>query len=235
MRRLHTIWLCTLLVALLCATSGRAAPAQSGCSQPACIYLPAVFVPPPAHVTEVYFTRDRSGNILAQGEVINTTANPLYDVVVEARLYDETNQLIRTVSGTTVLSATLPGQVSPFNFYTGLSIGEPPYAARIEASIIEWNESSPQTYRPATVVQVRTETDIPDVSVKVYADIRNDESVSLTNVRVVAWSFPQNGRNIPVTVPGQLMPGATTTITTWVTYGYDNNAIKIVAQGIAAP
>jgi hypothetical protein len=125
MRRLHTISFCALLVALLCASSSRAAPAQLGCSQPNCIYLPAVFVPPPAHVTAVYFTRDRPGNILAQGEVINTTANPLYDVVVEARLYDETNQLIRTISGTTVLSATLPGQVSPFNFDTGLSIFQP--------------------------------------------------------------------------------------------------------------
>jgi hypothetical protein len=234
MRQSHTISLCVLLVMLLCATSSRAAPAQSICAQAACVYLPAVFVPPPAQVTSVDFTRDRAGDILVQGEVVNMTASPLYDVVVEARLYDQTNQLIDISSGTTVLSATLPGQVNPFNFYTDLSSHQPPFAARVEAQVSGWNQSSVKTYRPATILQVRTEPGLPSVSVTVHADIRNDESVPLTNVQVIAWSFPQNNIITGTTID-RLMPGATATVTTYVVYGYDENAIKVATQGIATP
>src|SRR6266566_4997067 len=114
MRRFASCATLLLLMVLFAPASSRASTRAASCAQPGCVFLPIVLRPPPIAVADLWDTRARDGSVRFGGFVVATGSQPVYDAIIEATLYDGNDQLISTWTGTTVLTATLPGQENPF-------------------------------------------------------------------------------------------------------------------------
>jgi hypothetical protein len=196
------------------------------------VYLPIVSKPPPVYIAAVAPASYRDGTLAVQGEVVNFTNTPVYDVMIEGRFYDANGQLRYTVTGTTILTATLRGQLNPFELTAGRASSYPtPF--RSEARIISWRQGSDEGYRPATVISIRTQPSYISAILDIYIDIRNDEGTPLTEVRVSAWSLGQSSGFTSVTLDDPLMPGETRTVRSFIAYCTPECPINVAAQGRA--
>jgi hypothetical protein len=230
---------CKLLIilSLVLFTNRSASHAQFADPAISNVYLPLVSVPsPPVQIAEAGLTSMISGQYFLRGDVTAIADHPVYDVAIEARLYDDYNNLLTTATGTTVLTATLPGQLNPFNVITTYLRSDSPYVGRWEAEITGWSLDSDRTYLPATVVSIRTEVHAPYFTV-VYVEVRNDNTQTVYDVRVVAWSLYQC---VPIgsqSAAAVLAPGETAFFNTSLTC-VDSDfipTIKAAAQGYIVP
>ena len=225
------IYLFIVALVLLLNTSNSGEAAGSTCSAVACAYLPVVYNPIPVRVSAIIKRVTYEDTFRFLGEVLATTDRPVYEVIVEVRVYDLGGGLLGTCSSSPVLAATLPGQSNPFE----CGINVPYVSSTYEAFPTHWSLESEQVYRPATAVI----TGMEDMyyGTWVYAEARNDESQPLADVNAVVWSLDQNDYSPmdPQPVDACLAPGETVAFTRFLYGVYDISTIKVLAQGVLSP
>ena len=224
-----------MALALLLNGNGFSASAAADCTAPECVYLPLVYNPMPVRVFETERHHSRVETLRVTGEVVTTSDRPVYEVVVEVRVYDRAGHLLGSSRRATALTATLPGQLNLFDVTTNVeddgSIGS------YEAVPIHWSLESEQVYRPVTAII----TGFEDMyyGTWVYAEARNDESEPLADVNAVVWSLHQNDYS-PVSaqpIAACLAPGETVAFTVFLrgVSGGNVATIKVTAQGVLSP
>jgi len=225
------IYLFIVALVLLLNTSNSGEAAGSTCSAVACAYLPVVYNPIPVRVSAIIKRVTYEDTFLFLGEVMATTDRPVYEVIVEVRVYDLGGNLLGTCSSSPVLAATLPGQSNPFE----CGINVPYVSSTYEAFPTHWSLESEQVYRPATAVI----TGMEDMyyGTWVYAEARNDESGPLADVYAVVWSLHQDWGITPRSIADCLAPGETVAFTEFLrgVSGGNVATIQVAAQGVLSP
>jgi len=226
------IYLFIVALALLLNGSGFAASAAADCPAPECVYLPLLSKPLPVRVFETEEHNSRWDTLLVTGEVVTTSDRPVYEVVVEVQVYDHAGHLLGSSRRATALTATLPGQLNPFDVTTNVDNNW--LIASYEAIPIHWSLESEQVYRPVTAVITDTEG-TPSYGTWVYAEARNDESQPLADVYAVVWSLNQNDYSSmsPQPIAACLVPGETVAFTRFLYGAY--STFKVAAQGVLSP
>jgi hypothetical protein len=208
--------------------------ATSTCPEAACVYVPVVIRSVPLVTQHVLLAELRSPDYRIIGEVVNTSTIPLSNAVIETRLFGRADALVAVITGTTQLTTTFPGQINPFYYNLGGTWAFPEIL-RAEAVVVRWSEIVSPQLRPVTVVAVEIE---PQGGLfLVHATLRNDQSVSLRNVRGMVWTYPMMFLyGIPrFIVTDRLAPGETIIWTQ--EFALDNCTIcepRFNVQGIAS-
>lgn len=190
----------------------------------------------------VFFTTSRllEGNEFSRrliGEVLNNTPLNVYNVRVTARFYDDQNNLVAvTDPEPTLLWRFLPRQRNPFD----IRLYSPPAnIASYALSLTYDDEPGFINYEPVNVLT----NNVRDVffGTEVFGELRNDQSVPLTNIRVAAIVYDREGKVLDVgttSISRTLNPGQTTVYTISL-YDVDNPAVfhtrLIQAEGWAVP
>jgi hypothetical protein len=225
-----------LLVGLLLAVTGggRAKEYSSHCLDKECMFLPLVSNPHPVRVFEYQTYGSREGNTQMIGDVITTSGRPVYNVQLEFKLYDRYSELVASASGETVMNATLPGEVNPFNITTDFDWQVwDEKVWRYEINVTGWSLESDKEYRPLTTNIIRTE-ETPFLGTWVDVEVRNDESLMLAEVYGTAWDLGQAAPSIKRLLSTCLAPGETAFFSEflWGVQGIEVNAIQTAAQGV---
>ncbi len=228
MMRIRFVGCIMILAILLSFTDQGVAKLQSTCGSTNCVYLPLAAISMPLHIVETNMVRNRGGTVRILGDVMATTTSSLFDVLIEARPYGHSGQLLGTYTETTILTATLPYELNPFDIYIDIFSDDVDY---YEVSIIGWNPNGDQNFKPLTVVYSQTQY-IGDWAY-VYAEVRNDEPYSMSNVQGVAWSLNQVNVISSQLLTDSLAPGETISFTTSLYYAY--LPTKVIAQGQTLP
>jgi hypothetical protein len=154
----------------------------------------------------------------------------VYNVQIDLRINDLNNQLAGIQSGTPVFTATLPGQLNPFEIGTGVYCiyGE----MHAEAAISGWSLTSGINYAPLSVTlwPQAMPGELVDIAT---ARIQNDGPVPLENVQAVIWSMQQSDNIYAQKVADSMAPGEAIT----VTRGFGSWAVtatraRAAAQGV---
>jgi len=230
---LRRFCICMVIVALafLLNGSGFAAFAAAGCPAPECVYLPLLSKPMPVRVFETERYNSRFDTLRVTGEVVTTSDRPVYEVVVEVRVYDHAGHLLGSSRRATALTATLPGQLNPFAVTT--NVDNDGSIASYEAIPVQWSMESELVYRP--LAAVITGTEVMYNGTWVYAEARNDEIDPLADVNAVVWSLDQNDYSSmsPQPIAACLAPGETVAFTRFLYGAY--STFKVAAQGVLSP
>ncbi len=197
---------CLLVGVLLLSLADRgAANSQVDCASAHCVYLPVVNFTIPVRIVYDEGGRDRPGNYHLVANLTAATDDPVFDVVLEAKVYDQENQLLGVYTDTTSLVATLPGQLNPVLIFTPLSVFD--YTIHHELSIIDWNMQHDQIIKPLMVVY--SDTWLTDPIRYIYAEFRNDEPYPLTKVQALGWSMPygciSEYETLDILYPGEII------------------------------
>lgn len=136
------------------------------------------------------------------GEIINNSALPAYDVLIEAKLFDANNRLIAVNFVTYAqLDQTRPGQRN--TFLVGLS---GPYTTgsgvRYELRVSGYPDSL-LDYRPLTVVSRSVKQQY--YGLEVTGSLRNDQKVTLLEPRVAVTFYDAAGKVVDVGQGGALV------------------------------
>src|SRR4030067_1730501 len=142
------IYLFIVALVLLLNTSNSGEAAGSTCSAVACAYLPVVYNPIPVRVSAIEKLVTYEDTFLFLGEVMATIDRPVYEVIVEVKVYDLGGNLLGTCSSSPELAATLPGQSNPFE----CGINVPYVSSTYEAFPTHWSLASEQVSRTVTAV-----------------------------------------------------------------------------------
>ena len=153
--------------------------------------------------------------------------------VLQKSSYNSSGQLVASKVSTTVLFATLPGQLNPFHVTTGLVWEE---GITYEVAITGWSLESDMEYRPLTTTITRTE-ESPFLGTWVDVEARNDESVPLADVYGTAWSLEQGDPSDRRLLSNCLAPGETAAFSEflWGVQGIEVYSIQAAAQGVVEP
>jgi hypothetical protein len=222
-------------------TAGNAAGAAArlggdtpnACPAGVCVYLPVLpYTPvPPVEIVEWELHRNKPGYCVARGEIGTTTGKPVYDAQIDVRIYDQNNQLAGIQRGTPVFTATLPGQLNPFDIGTGVYCiyGE----MHAEVAISGWSLTSGINFAPLSVTL--WPQGVPGELVGVAtARIRNDGSVPLENVQAVIWSLQQSDNIYTQKVADSMAPGEAITVTRgFGSWAVTATSVRAAAQGVA--
>jgi hypothetical protein len=192
-----------------------------------CTYLPMVTKAPPLVVTETAFINRRSFYAV-QGTIQNFGDTVLYDPVIEVRLYDSNLQLVKVITGTALLSASMPLQVTPFDF----RVGDPslPWIAKEEARVISWRTpTSVETYYPLTIRKLGSQP--YEHGVRLDVEIRNDWPHSVDQIDLAIWFIPDSTALGTTSYRQSLAPGEAMILT----FGVPDRDTHFAAQGMAIP
>jgi hypothetical protein len=211
--------------------ASKVAQPLSDCATSTCVYLPLVGNPAPVSIFESRESCNRSSDLRFSGDVITVKDKPIYDVVVEVRNFDPSDQLIEVVTGPTLLKATLPGQLNPFDIYSGLSCS---IDNLYQLKIIDWSLESEQIYRNATIVSITYE-EISFNLLEVTVEIRNDETRPLLDVKGVIWSLEDGNAYFPENITDILNSGEIATFSDFLYHANNIDLIRVSAQGILQP
>lgn len=225
MRTLLTLMLAALMI--LPTEKGNARILAS-CPNLICLYFPFISRPMPVVIVEALDSSTRASTYTAVGTVANLTNTPVYNVIIETRLYNASNQLLNTSSRATVFTATLPGQLNPYEINTSIRFDQ---VARKEISITGFSLVSTQTFISPTVTFTP-----PITQGGVIGEIRNPTTATLTNLRIAVWYSACNvieGDIADNVSPGQIItftrPGcASDQPPVWP-------QLKFAVQGVAVP
>lgn len=137
--------LCSLILSSIAWQSHAASTSQN-------VYLPLIAVPPQVHLEHIVSLTNRGNLSYAEGEVINDTNHPLYNVTIEATFMTngDTKQ-IATTTAITAFPATLPGQRNAFQ--TDQFGGNGTIWSFLHADITSWKLTSDHDYRAVTVIR----------------------------------------------------------------------------------
>jgi hypothetical protein len=195
-----------------------------GCSG-YCTYLPLVTRPTPLVITEATIISRRSFYAV-QGTILNTSDQVLYDPIIETSLYNNRDQVYKVITGTALLSATLPGAGVPFDYPLG-DVSVIDFYDHLVARIVGWRTPNPvEIYYPLTIRKLAsrpgTELDI---------EIRNSWPITLRDIHLSVWSIPRTNTLGTRPINNTLTSGSVITMTLIV----DSPEVHIAAQGMAIP
>jgi hypothetical protein len=162
---------------------------------------------------------------MIHGEIYNTTSTTLYNPIIEVQI----NRIAFTDidTGTTTLPAIFPGQAMSFHAFTGHTEG----TRIVSSKVISWSTTNPEVYLQATVLDLQTQRNAPDLSL--HITIRNDNAVPIYDVQGAAWSLPSYGSISSGPITGMLAPGETIQWTTVIEDCYECLNPRVVVQGTA--
>ena len=157
-------------------------------------------------------------------------ATHLYNVTIEAQVYDINGTFIYMITGSTIFTATLPNQLNMFDI-TIPEIENYDGSKTSEISMKSWSLIDDPKYLPLTVVITETMTD-PGVGVQAFVEFRNDTPYPLAKVRGAVWTIYQSNPSHAYLIADYLLPGETITMTKYL-YGADGLASQLnyAAQG----
>jgi hypothetical protein len=168
------------------------------------------------------------------GEVVATSDIPVYGVTIEASAYSELDPSLISISlGTTLFTATLPGQVNPFDFFM-FDVKDSLYRFN-EARIITWTLESELSYVELTTVMTVTQIDFGH-GTYVDVQVRNDSGLPVKQIKAVVWAIGEGFLNYPRPVAGALAPGESAYFSEYVDgiYSKPEERIQTLAQGVVA-
>jgi hypothetical protein len=210
----------------------RGSDAPNTCPAGVCVYLPVLpYTPvPPVEIVEFELTRNKPGYCVARGEIGTTTGKSVYDVQIDVRIYDQNDQLAGIQSGTSVFTATLPGQLNPFEIGTGVYCiyGE----MHAEVAISGWSLSSRINYMPLSI-DLLPKGEPGEFVYEVMARIQNNGPVSLENDQASIWSSQQYENYFIQNVTDVMVPGEVITVTRSFFEAVDVTSVHAAAQGMA--
>jgi hypothetical protein len=203
------------------------------CPQEHCVYLPVTSNPPVVTINEIQSSFNKGGGGFTFGEVINNSNSPVYNVIVQVGFYNLPGV---GYTNTTLLTATLPGQV---NLFTINHIA--PHSFVSDSKVLSWDITPTVSYSNLTVVASHAYTvplDDPtgerDFYAVVTGTLRNDTSKTLKDMQIYVWNVAKTVSNRQTTLP--VAPGATVTFS--AALGAEvlpTDTIRIVAQGVVSP
>ncbi len=205
---------------------------QTACQAAACIFLPLLpYAPiPPVEISAQTEGCTRFGTYEMRGEIRTTRDIPVYDVRIEVPIYNRNNQLVGTAGTTTVLTATLPGQLNPFEI-------DPNISCHIDGihgvpKIVGWDPASAVTYAPLST-DIFPKLNLGDLVSQVWARIQNDGPVPLENVKAIIWSVQQSDGMIGYDIADSIAPGEVITMTReFYSISVDIAGVRASAQGV---
>jgi hypothetical protein len=169
------IWLVICIgMASLGMTVPQSAAAQTSCATSYCLWLPLVPSVPPVRIVST--TSYLQGNEVQIGGFVDTTIQqPVYDVRLEAHIFDAGGALLQSLPISPTLDATLPGQTNPFYLRADVCC-QPKY---IDLRLLTWKLSSPRTYvsLPVSVLEWN--------STHFKVAVRNNQQVEVRDIVVV--------------------------------------------------
>lgn len=213
------------------AAAQQVSDAPNACPAGACVYLPILpYTPvPPVEIVEFELTRNKPGYCVARGEIGTTTGKPVYDAQIDVRFYDQNNQLTGIQGGTPVFTATLPGQLNPFDIGTGVYCIYSEMHA--EVTISSWSLSSRKNYMPLSI-DLSPKGEPGEFVYEVKARIQNNGPVSLENVQASIWSSKQYENFFIQNVTDVMVPGEVITVTRSFFEAVDVTSVHAAAQGV---
>jgi hypothetical protein len=179
------------------------ARAEPNCGTVPCTYIPLMrtelfptVLPtvaptprPTVRPTSVYITNYRLDTTFGPfivGEVENASAKTVYMIIITARLYDASGDLVTTLQGASALNRIDPGQRSPF-----LVVG---YASKpiVRADLtLSYSSTSVRRYTPLLIVSPELQ-ELPG-GVRVVGQVVNNQSELVNEVRVVVIFYLPDG------------------------------------------
>jgi hypothetical protein len=226
LRLLRNMWIVLLLIL---SSAGVGAQPGGGCAG-YCTYLPLVAKPTPLVITEATIISRRSFYSV-QGTILNTSDQVLYDPIIETSLYNRQNQVYKVITGTALLSATLPGELVPFDYR--LDADEVliiDVYHHLVARIVGWRTPNPvETYYPLIVRKVASRP-VP-TGLEVDIAIHNPWAQPLHNIKLSIWEIPTTGTLGTFSIPNLLAPGESIT----QTYVISEQNAHFAGQGMTIP
>ncbi len=225
--------LLVLVVTLSPAGSGVKVPISED-PNPTQVFMPFIGYSSPLVLVHKQNSCSRAFTFIARGDITNQSNQAIYDVILEARAYDEQGRWLETRLDSPIMTATLSGQLNPFETWFDLSCAEV-YSSEIE--IKSWSRESPQVYWPATTVYTSTVEDI-GYGTRVTAEFRNDAGLPMKDVTGLAWSLHEDYNVGPLRhIADSLAPGETVTYTEFLEGIYASyvSTIEVAAQGVIEP
>jgi hypothetical protein len=145
-----------VLMGVVAAIGLRLAPtppaaAQGPCSGETCVWLPLVRSQAPVSFVREPSVRMEGQTLFADGEIVAAGPEPLYHVILEARVFDAAGTLVQTVPITPELAMTPPSSSNPFLVQASLCCN----AARAELAVRSWRATSATTYVSLPVTTIR--------------------------------------------------------------------------------
>ena len=229
----------SLLLALALLFQLQANSAVAACPQVQCLYFPHLARSEPVRINSVNFGNPgRSQLFTIIGDIINTSTVPVYGVTLRATILDPSRKISETVTRTTELSATFPGQLNSFGLSIGYPVGQLG-STFTELAIVSWTTTSTQQLRNATIVSTQVYS-TPGPSFYIYTivagTLRNDTGFTLRNIEVRVWSTAllELGSSRPI---DSLAPDQSSSFSVLLgNYSPTRlNTFKVVAQGIVSP
>jgi hypothetical protein len=144
------------------------------------VYLPVIAVPAPVHFERIMPLRTFGNITYAEGEVVNDTTHPLYNLSLEATFISGSNPEQITTIAITAFPATLPGQRNAFrteaveDTSTSWNI--------LHADAKRWDTTSPQDYRAVTIVSAQR---CADTEFYLCVELKNDYPRTLQNITML--------------------------------------------------
>ena len=148
--RSGAVLLCIIGVILAGMSKAQPISAQASCPLAHCLWAPFVSTFSPVQIVDqTWYPQGNEVEIV--GMLETTTQQPVYDVLLQARIFDITGTLLQTIVITPTFDATLPGQSNPFE--QNISVCCQP--RRTEISLLSWQPSSARTYiaLPVTLLE----------------------------------------------------------------------------------
>jgi hypothetical protein len=174
------------------------------------------------------------------GELVNVGTKPVYNVKVRIRVETFTGDFTTFITGTTALTATLPGQTN--TFAAGIYVsGSGNILTPTNAMVVAYDETVPQTYKNATVVSTQSSATPFGVYefLTISGTVRNDTGSPLNSLSIYAWTLDSDPPTYGFeTSQPTLLPGETITFSINPNATLDANdgvGVKVVAQGIVSP
>jgi hypothetical protein len=235
MLRVLTLFSSIFLATLLVVGIGQAArpgasPDGLTCPQAECHFLPwfgSSPITPPVTFTQLVYPLGYGGFLRARGEIQTIVNKPVYDVHFEFRAYDTNYQLFYTNTGSAIFTATMPGQLNPFEVGANVRWDDP-RLLYYELIITDWKMDSLLNYIPLTIVFTPTISYWTDVPSETY----NDSTQVVTDVRACVWSMDEAYNIFGEKVADSLAPGESVTHTFYLHGVGEASVIHAAAQGI---
>jgi hypothetical protein len=162
----------------------------------ACVWLPLVRAPEVVRFVGTPSIWVEGRSLLADGEIVTTGGAPLYDVLLEARIFNAAGTLVQTIPITPALRMTSPTSSNPFLLQTTLCCD----AARAELSVRSWQASNAKAYVNVPVMAVRW-----TLGAGFAVSVHNEHPVPVYDVMVVVHHTLSQlyMHRFPVLAPGE--------------------------------
>lgn len=225
----------TAFVFIALIASVFSAPQNVNCDNLYCNALPLVFTSDSLAVEAALLTRTISGQYRITGAVSNHSTKTFYNVSVRANLHGQNNELIEVITGTTILTATLSGQLNPFDVIARSTVFNTNVYS-VNVSISAWSLNAIHEYQALSVIGIDTlDTSNHTVIVK----LQNSQPRQLFNVQAVAWAPNQCFSINKVDVARSISSGGTVAFTMTLGTGtcapIERKSIHVAAQGMTSP